>query len=234
MAFEKRSIPNLRKKHGIPVSRSHPILSPGATDTSIFEGRCAFWSYACVGRPSAEFDRISRVAHHYPGKDKWHSKGSVFVVGAYADEEAKSIEGTFQDAIFCHLCPLHIWNSGTRYGRIENITYMRPCAAASFGVGKYNWILHNVLERTDCPKDWLEAARVAVLHWVYIGLDGACPRRLSDVSGKDLTDVFNKDEWDRFVFSPEWREWIPLSDPHGRIWSAALRPGFLFLRKNVP
>jgi hypothetical protein len=49
-----------------------------------------------------------------------------------------------------------------------------------FWAGKLNWCLSG-LEITDCPTEWLEAAKEAAKDWVFCSFDSLTVRKMVDI-----------------------------------------------------
>jgi hypothetical protein len=84
-----------------------------------------------------------------------------------------------------------------------------PAVMHNFAVGKTNWCLTS-LELTDCPLQWIEAAKEATKDFVFCSINELTNYRMTDVSAFWTKQQF--DGWECLVYDSTKEEFVDKSD----------------------
>ena len=198
----------------------------GLIDTSAFVGRVAWWNYASLSktRPTEPLG-FDMVAQHVGWSD-------VVAVGLTQNWEIEKLRQASKSILHVTMSPYLAWAMSEKKGLWCETIYIPSGLSCDFAFPEANWVLTKILEISDNPWNWLEAAQRNTSDWIYILVDRALKRRLHDIHPRQILEKFDGDEWTCEILLMETNEWIgPRNKIFGVMMNRAIVP-ILFRRKS--
>jgi hypothetical protein len=197
----------------------------GLIDTSSFQGRVAWWNYASLAktRPKEPLG-LDCVAQHVGWSD-------VVAVGMTQNWEIEKLRLASKSVLHVTMSPYLAWVMAENKGLWCETVYMPSGLACDFTFPEANWVLVKILEVSDNPWNWLEAAQQNATEWVYVLVDRALKRRLHDIHPRDVLDKFDPAEWDCELLLMEDNTWISPANKIFNVMMDRMIVPMLFRRK---